>query len=66
MLGRVLAALPGAAAALRRSGPVRLADYAASLLAPARPGLQSRDDVLVEAEFEAGRLLGPPDRKSVV
>lgn len=66
MLGRVLAALPGAAAAVRASGETPLARYAAGLLAPARPGLQSRDDFLDAAGAEAGRLLGPDAAAALV
>ncbi|MEW5772523.1 MAG: hypothetical protein AB1916_03275 [Thermodesulfobacteriota bacterium] len=66
MLGRVLAVLPGTAAAVREHGRERLADYAAALLAPAGPGLQSRDDLLDEAGAEARRLLGPDAAQALV
>lgn len=66
MLDRVLAVLPGAAAALRSRGRAPLAEYAASLLAPAPAGLQSRDDFLDEADQEARRLLGPATAAALV
>lgn len=66
LLGRVLAVLPGAAAAVRTRGRAPLADYAAGLLAPAAPGLQSRDDFLDEAGAEAKRLLGADVARALV